>query len=147
MSIRAPDPDCGPADRREHVRSARNPTARRRREAGSGTVALLGVIAAVLALAAAAAAGGALLAARTQAQTAADLAAVAGGQRSLLGLWQDPGTAPCARAAEVVRANGADPDQCFVRGADIYVTVARPVAVGPLNVAVRARARAGPQDG
>lgn len=115
-------------------------------ERGSGTVALLGVVLALLALAAASAVGGVLFAARTQAQTVADLAALAGAGRSVVGLWQDPGAAPCDLAAQVARANATQVKSCFVRGADTYVIALRRVDVGPLHVAVPARARAGPQE-
>ena len=74
--------------------------------------------------------------ARQHAETAADLAALAGAQ-ALTGL----GAAPCAAAAEAAAANGAQLVTCSVSDGDVTVavSVSRPIAA-------RALARAGPQE-
>lgn len=84
---------------------------------------------------------GAAQVARHQAQAAADLGALAGAARALAG----PEIA-CARAAEVVAANGADLTGCTLDGLDLTVTVERtpaPVAAG-FGRPATATARAGP---
>lgn len=82
---------------------------------------------------------GAALVARHQAQTAADLGALAGAGHAVAG---EP--TACARAAALVAANGARLTDCRLDGLDLVVTVAVSApAVGAGRVAT-ATARAGP---
>lgn len=78
--------------------------------------------------------------ARHQAETAADLAALAGASEIVAF-----GSDPCAAAATVARANGAELVSCEVNGEMIAVHVSRPVTIGGLSLgSANARARAGP---
>lgn len=97
---------------------------------GSATVLLLAVVGAVVVGMAGLTWAIGVFAARAQAQSAADLGALAGA-----GVLQRGGDA-CAAAGGVVAANGAQLRECSQVGADVYVTAA---------VAGRtAEARAGP---
>jgi secretion/DNA translocation related TadE-like protein len=82
---------------------------------------------------------GAAVLARQRAETAADLAALAGAARVLSGA-----DLVCARATEVASANGVTVDSCVVRGIDVLISVVGQVDAGPLTGTVSARARAGP---
>jgi secretion/DNA translocation related TadE-like protein len=81
------------------------------------------------------AAEGAHLVAREQARTAADLGALAGAAYAVRG-----GAAACARAAEIVRANGATVTACRLDGLDLLLDVTAVTGAG----AAEATARAGP---
>lgn len=108
-------------------------------ERGSATIAGLGIAALALALAWLILALGAAQLARTTAQRAADLAALA----AATALHAD-GPA-CAVAAQVVAANAAGLEACTVDGEDVVV---RTVVTAPLGVGqARAVARAGPREG
>ncbi|WP_372735450.1 Rv3654c family TadE-like protein [Nocardioides sp.] len=76
-----------------------------------------------------------------RAQSAADLAALAGA--GAIGQGEDP----CGRAAAVARANGAHVESCLTSGSSILVTVVVPGAdwLG-LHADLRGQARAGPGD-
>jgi len=82
--------------------------------------------------------GGAVLAAQ-RAGTAADLGALAGAARVL-----DGAGSACARAAQVVAANGARMTGCEVVGLDLRVQTGVTVRLGPLDGQASGRSRAGP---
>jgi secretion/DNA translocation related TadE-like protein len=86
------------------------------------------------------AAVGAAHVARHRAQSAADLAALAGAARVIEGP-----SAACARAADLAAANGAHLTGCELDGLDLTVTVeVTPAPVTGLDRAATATARAGP---
>lgn len=111
-----------------------------RDERGAGTVLALALTAVVVLVAFAVAGGTALVASHRVAQSAADLAALAGAQAMQLG-----GVDPCARAADVARRNGATLERCRIEGWSVAVTVLRvsPPLLGRVS-SLRARSRAGP---
>lgn len=115
----------------------------RDRERGSATIWVLALMALVWFTAAAVLLDGQVRAARQQASTAADLAALAAAERAL----QGPDAA-CRAAAEIADANGARLRRCGVEGsiADVTAAVRLPAPAAPLTSADRAtaRARAGP---
>lgn len=80
---------------------------------GSATIVNAGILVALVSLFAVIATAGALVVARHQAQTAADLAAVAGAYALFRGLE------PCAAAAEVAALNGASLGACRAEGRDV----------------------------
>ncbi len=82
---------------------------------------------------------GAGVLARQRAETAADLAALAGAAKVL----QGPDVA-CHSAVAVATANGAATQSCAVTGADVLVTVSVQLRAGPLTGSATGRARAGP---
>jgi secretion/DNA translocation related TadE-like protein len=83
---------------------------------------------------------GAAHVARHRAQAAADLGALAGAVHAIEGQ-----PAACARAAEIVTANGARLTSCELAGLDLTVTVAvAPPPVTGLGRPAVATARAGP---
>ncbi len=107
------------------------------RDRGSAT---LWVLAVGIVLVAGGMAGALVGAARTgsqQAGAAADLGALAGAARVIEGA-----EAACARAAQLVAANGGRLTACTVDGLDLVVTVE--VVVSPLQRTAVASARAGP---
>ncbi|WP_432572059.1 Rv3654c family TadE-like protein [Kineococcus sp. SYSU DK005] len=119
------------------------------REDGSGSVVLLGVVAVALALAVAVAGLGGAVAARHRAQAAADLAALAAADAVLgrAGSGRAGAAEACARAARVLRANGAQ-GGCAVAADGTVRVDARVRAGGPFaallaGVPARAAARAG----
>ena len=83
--------------------------------------------------------GGAVLAAQ-RAGAAADLGALAGAARVL-----DGAESACARAAQVVTANGATMTGCEVVGLDLRVQTGVAVSLGPIGGHASGRARAGPE--
>ncbi len=86
---------------------------------------------------------GAARMARQQARVAADFGALAGAGRAL----QDE-PAACARAAEIVAANGARLIQCQLDGLDVLVTAELTVEPLPgLRRSATATSRAGPLRG
>ncbi|MFH5824958.1 Rv3654c family TadE-like protein [Georgenia sp. AZ-5] len=117
--------------------------ARPRADRGSGTVLALGLICVLVVLTFAVVGLARAVHARGTAQTAADLGALAAAQA-----LHDPAGArgePCALAAGVVRANGAEPAGCRVAGAVVDVS-ARVTVLGQVDgvLVARASARAGP---
>lgn len=82
---------------------------------------------------------GAASLARQRAESAADLAALAGAARVLHGL-----DAACAAALDVASRNGVALRSCSVVGADVLVIVNAEIRAGLLSGAATARARAGP---
>jgi len=110
-------------------------------ERGSATVWVVALAGLLAALGAAGVLVGAAVAGRHRATSAADLAALAGASRAVLG---DPSA--CAVAARIAAANGALLASCAqLAGAEVQVEVRVPVPLGPLGSGeARARARAGP---
>jgi secretion/DNA translocation related TadE-like protein len=101
---------------------------------------LLAVGLVLLAAGLAGAAVGAAHVARHRAQSAADLAALAGAARAIEG-----SSAACARATELATANGARLTRCELDGLDLTVAVeVTPAPVTGLDRAATATARAGP---
>ena len=109
-----------------------------RADRGSASVCSLAVGLVLLGAGLAGAMVGAAHVARHQAQSAADLGALAGAGRA----WAGPAAA-CDRAAEIVTANQARLSGCWVDGLDVTVTVEVTPAAGLQGVAT-AWARAGP---
>lgn len=109
------------------------------RDRGAASVLVIGAAALVLAAAAPVVLIASLLASHRQAVRAADLAALAGAQHSLV----DAGEA-CAWAARVATANGAGLTRCALVDASLVVEVTVPTGLsrGP---SVSATARAGPR--
>ncbi|KFI65316.1 Rv3654c family TadE-like protein [Bifidobacterium cuniculi] len=111
-----------------------------RDDEGSATMAGAGLVAAAALLLSALAMGGALVVRQAQAQSAADLAALAGAQA----LWESS-SAPCAVAVTVGEANGTNVDSCEVDGDDVQVLVRMDTGV-PMVPTVAKHARAGPRE-
>jgi len=115
------------------------------RERGAGTVLLLGVVAAALVVGVGLSLLVSAQVARAQAQSAADLAALAGAAALQDAAYGRTGPAgpgePCAVAAEVVRRNGARLAACDDQGAGVLAVEARRQAAWGT---ASARARAGP---
>lgn len=110
-------------------------------ESGSGTVLALGLVAVLASLVLVCVALGAAVVARHRAAAAADLAALAGADRSL---GRVPGV-PCAAADSAARANDAQLTGCRVDGDGsvmVNVQVRLPAPWARLGVA-QAAARAG----
>jgi len=105
-------------------------------ERGSASVLVVavGALLGVIALAVGVVATG--MAAHRQAIRAADLAALAGAQRSLTSQ-----AAACSMAADVARANGAELENCVLSGATVNVHVRVPTV--ELLPVIGASARAG----
>lgn len=115
-------------------------SAGRSRDTGAASVWLLAAGLVLVAGGLAGAAAGAAHIASHQAQAAADLGALAGAARATEG----PGAA-CARAAELVSANGARLTRCRLDGFDLTVTVeVMPAPAAGFGRAAIATARAGP---
>ena len=112
-------------------------------EEGSGTINCLGLIALALTLSVLLAGIGAARTASVRLPAVADLAALAGAERSVTAPWEDVGDRPCSAAASVAQANGADIETCEVRGSDCRVVLSEAVDVMGGTATVRARARAG----
>lgn len=109
-------------------------------ERGSGTVLALGAVGALVAVLAAVLLLGGVVAARHRAESAADLAALAGA------VALQRGGDPCGEAARLGAANGATV-RCAVDGSDVVVEAGAPTPAAARALAARAvaRARAGPQ--
>jgi secretion/DNA translocation related TadE-like protein len=107
---------------------------------GAATVWLLAAGLVLVAMGVAAAAAGTATVARHRAQAAADLGALAGAMRAVEG-----SESACARAAEIVTANGGQLAACALDGFEL--TIAVDLAVSPVRGIARtahASARAGP---
>ena len=100
-------------------------------------IALALLLSGVIALVAATYSGAA------KAQSAADLAALAGAQA-----LNDPlaagGAQPCQQAGRVAGDNQASLKQCLIEGQDLIVRVSRPLNLGPWHLVANAAAKAGP---
>ena len=110
-------------------------------ERGSATVWMVALAGVLAMLGTAAVLGGAAVVARHRATAAADLAALAAAGGAVTGSPD-----PCALAADVAAANGADLTGCGVSaGAVVEIEVSVPVRLAGLGVhRAQARARAGP---
>jgi secretion/DNA translocation related TadE-like protein len=107
---------------------------------GGATVLVLAIGLVTVLVAIASAAVGSAIVARHRAQTAADLAALAGALDSLDGV-----EVACARAREIAASNGGHLIACDLDGLDVVVTVeARPSGLAAMGGTARASARAGP---
>ncbi|GAA0793703.1 Rv3654c family TadE-like protein [Spirilliplanes yamanashiensis] len=112
----------------------------REKDRGAASVWVLGVGLALVVLALALAGAGAARVARHEARTAADFGALAGAMRAIEGE-----AAACARAAELVTANGARLAACRLEGLDVVVAAEVPVTPLPgLSRVAEAASRAGP---
>ena len=110
---------------------------------GSGTVNSLGLIALAITLSLLLAGVGAARTAAVRLQAVADLAALAGAERSATSPWEDVGAAPCDAAASVADANRVGMESCEVLGSDCRVVVSEFISVMGVSVEIRAKARAG----
>ncbi|HEX5086346.1 MAG TPA: Rv3654c family TadE-like protein [Nocardioides sp.] len=112
---------------------------RQRDERASATLFAVAVVGVLVLVGAALGVVGAMVHAHRVAQSAADLAALAGAQS------RARGADACAAAATVAEANGASVDRCTVEGFDVVlqVTVAGPHWLGQHHD-LSAQARAGP---
>lgn len=108
---------------------------------GSATIFICIALAALLAVMMLGIHFGAVVLARHRAESAADLAALAGAAAVL----QGDGVA-CDRALELTAANGAALETCEVIDLDIRVTATLSVAIGPFQGTATGRARAGPDE-
>ncbi|WP_229071840.1 Rv3654c family TadE-like protein [Actinoplanes sp. DH11] len=106
-----------------------------RDDRGAASILVLALGLVLLAAALAATAVGAAQSARREARNAADLGALAGAQRAILGP-----EAACAEAARIVARNRARMSACTLTGLEI--TIHTEVPTGPRTAA--AAARAGP---
>ncbi|HWJ11972.1 MAG TPA: Rv3654c family TadE-like protein [Nocardioides sp.] len=113
-----------------------------REQRGAATVLTVAMAGVLVLVGAAAGVVGAIVAAHRTAQSAADLAALAGAAT----LADHSGRDPCATARVFASANHADLDSCTVEDADVVVQVTVP---GPRWLGqdrdLTARARAGPE--
>jgi len=116
-------------------------------ERGSGTVIGLAAIGVIISTLLALLMVASAVLARQQAQSAADLGSVAGAQQLKAGASAD---AACARARDLVEANGASVDECTVAdspssevGPTVRLQVSHRVAVGPGDWVARVTAHAG----
>ncbi len=109
-------------------------------ECGSATLFAVALIGLLLLVGAALGVAGAMVHAHRVAQSAADLAALAGAEA------RGSGRDPCAASAAIARANGASLDSCAVEGLDVrlQVTVPGPRWLGQHHD-LSAQARAGPE--
>ena len=109
---------------------------------GGATVLVLAIGLVTVLVAIASAAVGAAIVARHRAQSAADLAALAGALAAFDGI-----EVACARAGEIAAGNGGHLTACDLDGLDVVVTVeARPAGLAAMAGYARASARAGPVD-
>ncbi len=124
------------------VRRLLAPLDKRRGERGAVTVLAVALIGFLLLLGTALGAVAVMVVAHRTAQSAADLAALAGAQAA------DAGREPCVVAAGVAQRNGANLTSCVVDDADIrvQVTVTGPRLLGQTHD-LDAEARAGPAGG
>lgn len=111
---------------------------RRARERGSATVLLAGLVVLLVTATLALAVLGGVVAGQRRAESAADLAALAGA-----GALQDGGDG-CAKARAVAAANGAALLACSVAAGRVEVVAGEETLVLGRRVSLRARARAGP---
>lgn len=120
---------------------------------GSGTVLMLAVVAVVMVLAGLLGVLASAQGARVRAQTAADLAALAGAQRIATPSHIPLDTAavvavdPCATARDVAARNGADLRSCAADADGVVEVTVTCRPGGVVTTAGKASARAGPASG
>ncbi|MCW2761150.1 MAG: pilus assembly protein TadE [Marmoricola sp.] len=112
-----------------------------RREDGAGTVLAVAMMGLLVTVTVGVSGAVGVVAAHRRAQSAADLASLAGA-----GALQDGGD-PCQRAGVVAERNGAELRGCDVDGWDVAVVVARAVRLPGGELDLEARGRAGPVSG
>lgn len=111
---------------------------------GSATVAAMGTVAALLLIGMLSIGATGALVAKTKAQNAADLSALAAANASPSALMVgDPSACEIASLAAV--HNDAEPPSCWVEFGDIWVKVRYPFSFLGMSFSVEARARAGPE--
>lgn len=121
-------------------RRQRGTRRRARGERGSGTVYAGAAIGVVVALGAGVVLVSKAHVARSRAEAAADLAALAAAQALV-----DASGDPCARAAGIARSNAATLTACAVEGETVVVRTEVPVSLGGLGIVkASGTARAGP---
>ncbi|MGI8417942.1 MAG: Rv3654c family TadE-like protein [Nakamurella sp.] len=109
------------------------------RDTGSATIlAAVGVATLIVVLAVGLQVAGAVIA-RHRAESAADLAALAGAAKVLTGQQS-----ACSTAGSIAAANGAMLQDCELIGLDLRVMVRVDAALGPIGGSAAGRARAGP---
>lgn len=113
-------------------------------EEGSGTVLYAGLIGFIATIGVLFAVVAGFLVAKQQAQSVADMAALAGADLSSVSVFGGGTSQACTMAREVVSENSFTATSCSVKGPDTYVVVGRDYRLGPLSLTVKARARAGP---
>jgi secretion/DNA translocation related TadE-like protein len=124
-------------------RGGRDNTDSGERDRGAATVWVLAAGLVTVLVAMAATAVGAAIVARHRAQAGADLAALAGAAHAVEGE-----EVACARAAELVQANGGRMVACHLEGWDLTVSAeVVPASVAALAGTAHASARAGPVEG
>lgn len=114
---------------------------------GSATVIVLAIMGLAVGVILVSALIAGIAAARAQAQTAADLGAIAAAHEyeQQRVTFRDDQIAACARGGEVVRKNGADVLECLIQeDRSVIMRVATPAGLG--HIRVEASARAGPVD-
>jgi secretion/DNA translocation related TadE-like protein len=109
-------------------------------EAGAGTVVAVAMMGVLVTVAVAATGVVGVVAGHRRAQSAADLAALAGA-----GAVQD-GDDPCQQAGAIARRNGVTLRGCEVDGWNVAVSVAATVRLAGTPMELEARGRAGPAD-
>lgn len=107
-------------------------------EAGAGTVLAVAMMGVLVTVAVAATGVVGVVASHRRAQSAADLAALAGA-----GALQDGGD-PCRQAGVIARRNGATLRECKADGWNVAVRVAATVRLPGSPMELEARGRAGP---
>ena len=108
------------------------------REDGAGTVLAAAMMGLLVTVTVATSGVVGIVAAHRRAQSAADLAALAGAAT-----LQDGGD-PCLRASAIARRNGASLKACQVDGWDVVVRVSSTVRLPGDSMELDARGRAGP---
>lgn len=109
------------------------------RDKGNATIlAAVGVATLIVVLAVGLQVAGAVIA-RHRAESAADLASLAGAAKVLTGQQS-----ACGAAGSIAAANGAALQDCELIGLDLRVTVRVDAVLGPIGGAAAGKARAGP---
>jgi secretion/DNA translocation related TadE-like protein len=109
-----------------------------RGEGGAGAVLAIAMMGLLVTVTVGTSGAVGVVASHRRAQSAADLAALAGASA-----LQDGGD-PCGRAAVIARRNGAELRQCQTRDWQVAVVVSRDVRLPGSAFALEARGRAGP---
>lgn len=117
----------------------------RRSEEGSGTIAIVGILAILVIIGGVVAAAGIAHASAVRAQAVADLAALAGAECRQSGLvFAGASGDGCDCARQVAQANEVILGACSQDGFDVRVTIDAPWRWGGWEFTVSGRARAGP---